>query len=324
MSIQGSKKETIFTLWQKKYPKSLEEIIGLTLDDRRVEISNGRKKNDLYAVNRKRRIEVFVENQLLPSDPRHLDEKVRPIIESRNEAIIVWTALRFHPDHIATVKDLIRSYPQKYISVYFMEIPQEIIRVINTLNSMYELDVWENLDMINRVNPKLIMVDKLEQIPPTHIGKVISGKRIYDYSRVDDVKEYLLEQLQERIPYFINFQLEKKHNLHHRILVTGGGRFDISYFCSVYGRGNKAYVEIGFGKSKSEWYDAFKYHEFELRDYIDKNIRFNDKDRKIGVYFKALPYELKGTVDRLVELFKRLILYFSPYTYGEKNVNELP
>jgi len=82
MSKHRSEKEFIFNLYLKKYPEVLEGILGVDLTQIELEIPYGRKKIDFYAVSKDKRVEVFVENQLTPSDEAHLKEKIMPILQS--------------------------------------------------------------------------------------------------------------------------------------------------------------------------------------------------------------------------------------------------
>jgi len=82
---QRSEKEMILNLYFKKYPDMLERILGVDLTQIELEIPYGRKKIDFYAVSKHKRVEVFVEIQLTPSDKAHLKEKIMPILQSLQE-----------------------------------------------------------------------------------------------------------------------------------------------------------------------------------------------------------------------------------------------
>ncbi|MQR93697.1 hypothetical protein [Fictibacillus phosphorivorans] len=321
MSKQGSKKEAIFTLYQKKYPKCLEDIIGFPIEGIKTEVDKGSKKIDLYGFNKKKKLELYVENQLKPSDIKdHIEQKIKPLINGISEGYVIWTATKFRAEHIEEVKLLLKSHPQKYINFYAVEIHPEVLNCINYLNNLYELDVWDKLNILNEIDSKLKTVDKYEQMPPNHIGKAFIGEYLYDFTREDDVKEYMIEQLRERIPYFLNFHGGKKHSQYDRILKIGGGLSDITYLCSAFDFRYRAFTEIRFGLSKASWYYAFKIHEYNLKREIDRNISFNDTNRTIGVYIKSNGNDIPKVTDGLVDIFERFILYFSPYTYGKNKL----
>lgn len=319
MSKMGSKKETIFTLYQKKYPKCIEDIIGLSIEGIKTEVDKGSKKIDLYSINKRKKIEIYVENQLKPSDRKdHLEQKVKPLIDGISEGYVIWTATKFRKEHIEEVKQLLRNNPQKYINFYFAEIHPGVLHRLDYLNSLYELDVWDNLNILNDVENQLSLVDKHEQMPPNHFGKAFVGECHYDFTREDDIKEYMVEQLRERIPYFLNFHGGKKHSQYDRILKVGAGLSDVMYFCSAFDVRYRAFTEIRFGLSKVNWYHEFKSYEHILRKEISPSIHFNDKNRTIGVYFKSDKNEIPKVIDEIADVFEKFILYFSPYTYGSK------
>lgn len=325
MSKYGSKKETIFTLYQKKFPICIEDIIGLSIDCVKTEVDKGSKKIDLYGINKKKKIEIFIENQLKPSDRKdHLEQKVKPLIDGISEGYVIWTASKFHQNHIDEVKQLLRDNPQKYINFYAVEINPQVLKQIQSLNNLYELDVWGNLDTINNIAEKFKVVDSHLQMPKTHIGKAYTGEYQYDFTRDDDIKEYMIEQLREQIPYFLNFHNGKKHSENDKILRVGAGLTDITYCCSAFDVGHRAFLEIYFGLSKANWYYAFKSHEHLLKKNISADIYFDNKHRTIGVYFKSDKNDIPKVIEQIVSIFERFILYFSPYTYGKQEINILP
>lgn len=320
MSKQGSKKEAIFTLYQKRFPQCIEDIIGIQLGQIRTEVDKGAKKIDLQAINGEKRVEIFVENQLKPSDRKdHLEQKIIPLLQNIAEGYVVWTATKFRQEHIAEIKNFLRDNPQKYINFYAVEINPTVLEHIQQLNSMYELDVWKNLNILNTVEPTLILVDKHEQMPPNHIGKAFIGKNDYDFSREDDIKEYMIERLRNQIPYFMNFHNSKKHSRYDKILKIGGGKSDVTYCASALDVRYRAFVELRFGKSQENLYLFLKENETIIRREVDASIQFKDKDRTIGVYLKPNRKDIPHTVEQVVNVFERFIKYFSPFTFTKGN-----
>ena len=323
MSKNGSKKELILTLSQKKYPRSIEEIVGHSIDKIKIEISKGAKKIDFYAVNEKKRVEIFVENQIKGSDRTdHLQQKITPLIQNISDGYVIWTAAKFRQDHIDEVKQLLRQNPQKYINFYAAEIHPEVIRQINDLNTLYELDIWENLHFINEVDEKFKVIDSHVQMPATHIGNAFLGEPANPFIRDDDIKEYLLNELRNKIPYFLNFHSEKKHLEFDKILKVGAGLADITYFSSALDTRDRGFVEIRFGYSKSSWYRYFKKMEDYLKELIHRDIYFNDQLQGIGYSIRSDRKHIPNVVNELVDVFEKFILFFSKYTYGKFHIVE--
>jgi hypothetical protein len=319
MSKEGSKKEFILTLYLKKYPEIIEDLIGIPIEGVRTEVSSGAKYIDLYAVNRDRKVEIYVENQIKPSDrSNHLKTKLTPLINNIAEGYLIWIAPKFQKEHIEEVKKLLRENPQKYINFYAAETQQGVLKRVEYLNTLYELDVWQKLDIINEVNHKFNLVDRYIRMPKSHIGKAYIGEYQYDFSRDDDIKEYLAEQLCKNIPCFLNFHIQKKHLLNDRILKIGAGLGEVTYFCSALDMRSRAIVGIRFEHSKQVWYQYFKQNEMLLLKNIGFNICFNDKYRTISYHFRSNRENIPAIVDHIVEVFEKFILFFSPFTYGRK------
>ncbi|MGI2851606.1 helix-turn-helix domain-containing protein [Bacillus cytotoxicus] len=319
VSKHGSKKEFIFTLFLKKFPEIIENVIGHSIEGIKTEVNYGSKYIDFYAVNREKKIEIFVENQIKPSDRSdHLKGKITPIINSISEGYLIWIAAKFQKSHIDEVKQLLRDNPQKYINFYAVEINEEVLNNIDYLNTIYELDVWNNLDIINKIEEKVRLVDCHIQMPQTHMGKAYVGDYEYDFKRDDDIKEFLSVQLCEKLPFFLNFHTQKKHLMNDRILKFGAGVGEVTYFCSAFDKKQRAIVGIRFEYSKQDWYQYFKQNEKLLKKYICPDIYFDDENRIISHSIKSSREIIPEIVDYISEVFRRFILFFSPYTYGGK------
>ena len=319
MSKQGSKKEFIFTLFLKKYSGCLGDLIGLPIEGIKIEKKIGSKRIDLYAINLDRKIEVFVENQLKPSDRSdHLKDKIIPLINNIAEGYVIWIASKFQKKHIDEIKCLISENPQKYINFYAVEVQQEVLKRIEYLNTLYELEVWNNLSIINEVDEKVKLLDCHIQMPQTHMGKVSTRENVYDFKIDYDTKEFLAAKLCEKLPQLLNVHTDKKHSLYNKFLTYGAGLGEVTYFCSAFDARHRATVGIRFEYSKVELYRYFKQNRELLIEKISPNLRFNDEDRTISYHIKSNRVNIPEIVDHLVGVFQKYILFFSPYTYGKK------
>ncbi|MEK4801047.1 hypothetical protein MHI02_05740 [Oceanobacillus sp. FSL K6-0118] len=322
MSKNGSKKETIFTLWLKENPEVLQEIIGLSIEKMRMEYNNGSQRVDLHGVNRERKIDILVECQVTTADEDHL-AKTKDLINNTAEGCVIWIASRFRKNSLTKeIKELLQNSPRKYINFFALEINPDVIELTNLLNSKFELDVLENLELIQKIEQPLKLVDCYFQMPLTHIGKAFIGEMQYDLNREDELKEYMLEQLCKRMPYYLNFHSSKKHFQHSRVMQIGAGMDEVLYHCSARDTRNRAFVEIRFGYSKSDLYEAFKDKGELLRKEIHPLIQFNDNNRSIGYYISSNTNDIRGIVHSLIEVFEKQIQFFSRYTYGKKGPND--
>lgn len=316
MPIKKSSKEFILSLYLKKYPQILEEIFGQKISHIELERKSGGKKIDFHAVSKQRRLEIYVENQVTPSDINHLNEKVKPIVMSLNEGVIIWIAARFNPEHIKEIKSLLKTHRQKYIDFYAIEIHGNVLLQLDQLNSLNKLDIWDSLDVLNRIEQPFKVVAHHKQIPQMHVGKTIVQDR-YDLTRLDDIKNYTLEKLRERIPQYPNIHKAKKHNESNPRIVIGGERDGIEYNCSVRDRRNLAYVELYFSKNHQKLFEQLRVQY----DYIKKQVHPDlvMKKGRIGVYFEPYP-DLDETISRISEILEKMIIFFTPVTYYSEDI----
>jgi len=322
MSKQGSKKETIFTLYLKENPEVIQKIIGIQIEKMRMEYNNGSQRVDLHGVNKESKIDIFVECQITTADEDHF-LKTKDLINNTAEGYVIWIASKFRKrSFIEDIKELLRNSPRKYINFFAVEIDSEVIEHIKLLNKQYELDVLGNLELIHQIKQPLKLVDYYFQMPPSHIGKAYIGEAQYDFNREDDVKDYMLDQLCERMPYYLNFHSSKKHSQNSKVMQIGAGLDEVMYHCSVHDVRNRAFVEIRFGPSKEDWFHAFENKAESLRREIHPLIRYNDNKRSIGFYTTVNQNDIPRTVSILVEVFEKFINYFSQFTYGKKGIKD--
>lgn len=123
-----------------------------------------------------RRLELYVECQVNPSDPKHFDVNLMNILNSMQEWIVVWIASSFRSDFLDEIKSFLGSggNKRKYINFYAFEIHPEALSTINALNVMNKLRVWGSLHHIKdvcKLSPPIRLIFKHEQIHSTHLGK---------------------------------------------------------------------------------------------------------------------------------------------------------
>jgi hypothetical protein len=317
MSIGGSEKEFILSMFLMKHKEVLEKVLDFDLDKNIIlEMPHGRSKVDMLGVDEDRRVEIFIENQIKPSDRKHLMEKILPRIDDICEGCIVWIASSFHKEHLVIVKQHIQRSRHKYINFYAIEFNEMVLEHIEKLNNLYKLDIVSNLSSINDQDSPLSLVYKYEQMPKTHIGKAFIGKRFLDLERSEDVNEYMLDELRGILPEFINLLKAKKINKHHFVVSLGAGKQGVSYRISAGRRGHSAFAELFFDLSQKEIFERFKTHKLEIKREIHNDIMMH-KNRRIGIYFQPDP-DLDITISRIGEILSKMLSYFSPYLYGRE------
>ncbi|MFB6367161.1 hypothetical protein ACFCP7_24560 [Paenibacillus elgii] len=309
--------EFFLSLYMKKRKDLLESILGLKLEKIQLEQTNGRKKIDFSAINVQRRLQVFIENQKTSSDLGHLNEKVLPIIQGLQEGIVVWISSKFNTELIAAVKDLLNQSKHKYINFYAIEVSSALILELEGLNEVDRLKVWDKLDTMDRINQPFRLVDKHERIPKTHMGKAIV-ENYNDLNRIEDIQEYILEQLRITIPSFLNIHKSKKCNQNNRSISIGGGVDGITFRCSVKDRDNRAYVKLCFDSNHSDEYKQL----FALQPLMKEMIHPQIKMEKRSIIISFNPSSnLDDTVLQIGELLGKMVTFFDPIIHGRKNIN---
>ncbi|MEC1759876.1 hypothetical protein [Schinkia azotoformans] len=311
MSINGSDKERTFTFFQKYKKDIMTDLLGFELDQIKLEKPYGRNKIDLFAVDPVRKLECYMENQVSKSDDIHL-HKILNLINGMNEGIIVWVALCFDQEHLLNVEEELKRNKHKYIDFYAVEISSDVIDLVSWLDKQFKIHVLNNLEIITQVEEPMRLVYKVEQIPKTFIGNAYVGERIYDFNRIEDLRDYILGRLQDKIRYFPNLHFEKRPSKYGSSIHIGAGKEGLTYILNVRNGRGLAFVELHFDGSKKKLFNVFKYHLPSMQVQIHSDIQI--KDRKIGVYFIPLT-ELDDTIDKIAVILERMILYFSPYTY---------
>ncbi|MEI0738847.1 hypothetical protein VQ056_23120 [Paenibacillus sp. JTLBN-2024] len=313
MSVKGSEKEFIFSLFLMRNPRVIEEITGLKLGKIAAEEPFGRRKIDLLSVDVNRRIPVFVETQINPSDERHLNT-ILGIVESASEGVIIWLARSFQKGHLDQVTSYLRRNKQKYIEFHAIEIHDEAIAVVEMLNQMYKLDIWHHLDRFTKLEQSPIkQVHAYSQIPPTHTGRT-SDTLQYDLTRVEDVNRYLLECLRNKVPYCLNVWKSKKFNQSDCQLSLGGGKNGLTFKLSAKNQQGNAAIFLHFDANQIGLYHTMKRDIQSFREHIHEEITASK--RKIGVIFEPNA-DLDVTISKIASMFKRMLKYFGSYIYGD-------
>jgi hypothetical protein len=317
MSKKGSMKESILSIYLKMHPQILQDTLGFQVDNIILEQRIAYNNIDIKGVDPKRRIPVYIEVQVTKANQKYLS-RIKEMVEKYNESVIVWIAKSFDQEVINELHEWLTLHHKKFVDVYLLSLHKEATSILQKLNEMHNLKIYQNSQLLSNLDPLLRVELVIQQIHPGHCGQMNTNPPIIDWERPEDVKRAMLQVLRNKIPYFLNFHYDKKTNQNDRILTCGAGKSGIIYRCSAKDVRNLAFVELYFDKAEEDWYEAFKSIESELVDTIHQDLCF--KKRRIGVYFEPKEsYEL--TFEEIASIFKKMIDGFSPYIY---KVKELP
>lgn len=314
MSYYGSIRETIFTLYLKLNLHILEEVLNIRLS--KVEIEKQKYyragnflKLDMYCTEINSNVEVFVENIVKKSDGEH-QKRLLNLIGKIDEGIVVYMATSFRDEDILGLREAVQG---KNISLYFIRINKEIVELINILNTnIHKLNIYNNLNILDTITNPLELLSNISIIKPIIGKRIIHEQILCDLTNKLEINEYLLTQLQSKIPYFIPFHNRKSRMDSKWILTFGMGKSDISLRITTKSRG-KAFVELEF-RNSFEIYNTIKEKEQRAKQVIGEELKFIDDRHTISYRFNPYSSTVE-TVNKLVNIAEKFVQAFCNYTY---------
>lgn len=209
MSKKGSNGEAILSIYLKDFYKGWKELLDFELSNIVLEQRHANSNIDLSAVNRIRKLGVYVEIQLTKANTNYLD-RIQNMMNRYPESVIIWVARSFDKMLLQELEDWMAKHNKQYIDFYALTISDEALKELHSLNKLYKLDVYHKMRVLNDIDNLLQVEYKLINLHPMHCGSVAIEPPTYDFSRPDDVKKALLKVLQKRMPYYLNFHYRKK------------------------------------------------------------------------------------------------------------------
>lgn len=317
MSKNCSEREFIFSLYLKENLSIIEKELNLNLAGVELETKYVGLKIDMYGIEQNLGVEVFVENLLLKSDYSH-QYRLLKLIEEIDKGIIIYQAVGFKNKHVKQLRDKILN-SGKEINLYFVTINSELFQWIDLLNSqMHKLKVFENLEILKQVTHPIKLQKEISIIKKIRGKKEYKKKEEWDFTKREDVNNYLLEQLRQQIPYFLPFHRRKSNLDTLRIIPCGGfGKSGVSLMISVEDMYHRAFVELIFREFSPSIYYKIKKNEEKTKKFGEE-LEFLDDKHTISYSFNTKGKNVTDRVDRLVEIAEKFILTFSDYVlYGE-------
>lgn len=319
MSRNGSMKEAILGIYLKERPDIISEVLGFEVDHLALEQKHGAYHVDVKAVDKKRRIPLLFELQVTPANKTYLN-RVKKMITSTQEGVIVWIAHSFDEGILNELQLWLKEKQPMYTDFYAISLKDATIPILQQLNDMYKLDIYDNLHLLDEAEPLLSIELQSKRVPKSHCGHLNIEPPPLKFELDQDVKRGLLLHLRKAIPEYLNFHYDKKGNQHDKILNVGAGKYGVAYRCSATDRRGKAFVELYFDQCLTEEYEVFKLQQEQLREKIHPDL-ICDK-RRIGVYFTPANTH-EQTFEQITTIFRKMIKTFSPYFYGGKPIERI-
>lgn len=319
MSKNHSMKEAILGLYLKERPKIISEALGFEVHHIALEQKHGSHHVDIKAVDNKRRIPVLFELQITKANKSYL-KRVQKMLVTVSEAVVVWVAHSFDKEILNELQLWLNQNQPAYTDFYAISLNDVTIPILQQLNDMYKLDIFDNLHLLDEIEPMLSIELQSKRIPKSHCGHLNIEPAPLNYEIDQDIKRGLLLHLRKAIPQFLNFHYDKKMNQFDKVINFGAGKYGVAYRCSAIDRRGKAFVELYFDQCLKDEYEAFKLQQELLREMIHPDLIF--AKRRIGIYFMPLETH-EQTFVQIAEIFRNMIRFFSPYFYGGKLIELL-
>ena len=306
MSLKGSEREFIFSLYLKEHKSILEDIVGRGLTDLLLESYWQGYKFDLAGYDVEKGIPVIAEVWLGKTGGYH-QERFLNLMETLEEgALLLYLALGFQVNHVRELEQHV-SRSDNPIKLLLVRINDQVKDPLETLNSMNKLDIYDSLGLLDEVPKPLRIVTTIEH--PHY--KLLSPKPVpnnhdFDFSKRADVNRYVLYRLREAVPNFLPLQREKHFDEEkpNSTIMLGGGRTGVQFFVSARNRRNQAFIELRFDQSNTELFQLFAMKPWLLREKIDERVKVGDNT--IGCYFKVCD-TLEATTDQLTLIFSGMV-----------------
>jgi hypothetical protein len=314
ISYNNSDKEFYYALFTKIYKNKIEDITKVNLNDIELDKNIDNRKVDIYAVTNENK-EVFVELQLGITDSVHLNQ-LKTIIETQeNNMILVWIATDFKVDMLNEIEKEIKL-SSKNISFIALKLNVEVIAYLETLNKIFITEVIANLNILNKVDNHLKIIENFYRLQDESNIDVYAKKaeETLDLNNKHDVMKCLFNELRRQIYYYPSIHRDKK--LDNNVIVLAGGKAEISYFIGI-SRKNMLFVEIRFGELvKDIFYELVKKEE-EINDRLDYMAEFDVANRRIGTYIYFFSNKNKEVlIKRMARITDKYIRYFTQYTFS--------
>lgn len=119
-------------------------------------------------------------------------ERIKKMIMANQELVIVWMALSFDKKLLNDLAKWVKDNKFRYTDFYAVTINPLAISLLEKLNQMYKLEVYETMDQLSKIKQLLTADYSIKNIHPIHAGHALTINPSLDLSRTDDIKRAML------------------------------------------------------------------------------------------------------------------------------------
>ncbi|WP_206915895.1 hypothetical protein [Alicyclobacillus suci] len=304
MSLKGSEREFIFSVYLRQHQRMIENVLGFSLTDLLLEKYWDKLKLDLFGYEKKLGVPVIMEVWLARSNGYHQERFINLIDMLDEGAVLVYLALGFQDQHVIELERRVRGCG-KPIKLILVNISERVLEPLDRLNAMHKLQIYWELGILNEIEKPLELMKVIEH--PLFNGlspKPVPNNHGFDLSKQVDVNRYLLLRLREAVPNFLPLQREKRFYEDNATIRLGGGKTGVDYFISARNRRNQALVELRFDQSNRELFQLFTTKPWLLKEQIDERVKIGDN--VIGCHFRSFD-SVEDTASELARIFSKMV-----------------
>jgi hypothetical protein len=309
VSKGNSRREYLYSLYTKLYPKKLEDTLGTKLKTIQLERRYEKRRVDITGID-EQGSRYLIEIALKSEDKTHFNQ-IQELIGMSNVAentVIVWCATSFTDRYLDDLIQMVSCNSDKNIEFIAVKLNSELVSMLEDINQYHHLEQVNRLKELNKIGEHFQVVKGVR----CYNSKETLSSEVIDSERVYSRKEQILVQILKRL----RVDSESQANVHQFKEISGNSftigttYSDISYRVS-FDRTSKVGIELVFAQvhSKQVFVRMYKRKE-EIDDYFDYILTWDSKFQKIGTY---LPFWSSNDTTKQINMFCRLV---KKYLFG--------
>lgn len=321
MSIDGSKKEFIYSTFLKFNKGLIEKAVRIELENVDLERNIAGRRIDIVA-DTNNDFKFYGEVQLTEGDLVHLQQIERLINDERIEKniIVAWFALGFSDKILSRIEEMIDK-SNKNIEFVAIRLSKKLLEPLQTLNNLHQLKIVDNFNFIEVVENQLLVVRRYFRLKDD--GRLGCKEDKYieirnEEDRVRGEKEEILNkivvEMREQLYYYL--PVHRSKNVNGNYIVLGAGAFDVNFGIGI-NRYNYLYSHIRFGSNQKKLFELF-YSEKkeELDNYFDYRLEWNTKGLKIETFIWLEKEKIDRQIKEIVKIMDKYIKFFVEHIVG--------
>lgn len=284
ISKGNSRKEYLYSVYTKVYPKKLEEILQTKFNIIHLERKYGNRRIDITGID-KSGTRYLIEISLRREDKIHFLQVQELIATAKDveKTVIVWCATSFTDRYLDSLVEMVSFNSDKNIEFIAIELNHELVNILENINQQHHLNQVKMLTELDKVNKHFRI---LKGIKCYNCKETISAETIDSEKFFNKKEKILLGVLKRlRVDSMLHANVHQFKELSGNSFSIGSAYSDIFYKISV-DRKERLCIELIFAQihSKQIFLKIYKQYKEEVDDYFNYIVKWNCKFQKIGTY----------------------------------------